>query len=102
MKSSNKQEILDTINNNELVIVDFFATWCGPCKMIAPILDKLSQDDTMNAKIIKVDVDQEAEYAKEFNIKTVPTIVLIKNGKEVNRFSGFKPEQGIREFAKSA
>ncbi len=102
MKVNNKQEVLEIINNNDVVLVDFFATWCGPCKMITPILEKISNDETITAKIVKIDVDKDPEYAQDYNIKTVPTIVLLKNGKEVNRFSGFKTEQAIKEFIKTA
>ncbi len=98
MKAISKKEALEIINDTELVLVDFFATWCGPCKMIAPILDKLATDTNLGAKIIKIDVDQDQEYAQEYDIKSVPTMVILKNGKEVERFSGFRPEPAIRDI----
>ena len=65
---------------NELTLVDFYATWCGPCKMIAPVLEQLT-----NIDVIKVDVDEERELTMKFGISAVPTLILIKNKEEVAR-----------------
>ena len=79
------------------VLVDFFATWCGPCKMLAPVLEGLesSRDDIL---VGKVDVDQEAALARQFSISAVPTILLFKGGKEVKRSSGFLPKEALEQF----
>lgn len=69
---------------NELTLVDFYATWCGPCKMIAPVLEQLTDID-----VIKVDVDEERELTMKFGISAVPTLILIKNKKEVARTQGY-------------
>ena len=69
---------------NELTLVDFYATWCGPCKMIAPVLEQLTDID-----VIKVDVDEERELTMKFGISAVPTLILIKNKVEVARTQGY-------------
>ncbi len=69
---------------NELTLVDFYATWCGPCKMIAPVLEQLK-----NIDVIKVDVDEERELTNKFGISAVPTLILIKNKEEIARTQGY-------------
>lgn len=73
---------------DKLVVIDFFATWCGPCKMIAPKLEEISNSMAEKVVVLKVDVDDCEEVALEYNISSMPTFVFVKNGAEVQRFSG--------------
>ena len=78
-----------------VVLVDFYADWCGPCKTLGPILDQLSQE-VSNVKFIKVDVDASQTLAAKFSVTSIPTVVILKEGKEVNRFVGVQDEQSIK------
>lgn len=82
-----KAEFQEALTHDGLVVIDFFATWCGPCKMIAPLLEKFSNEYT-SAKFIKVDVDELAEVAQEYSIASMPTILFYKGGKEVAKVIG--------------
>lgn len=73
---------------DKLVVVDFHATWCGPCKMISPVLEELSLSDANRLVIVKVDVDDCEEVAQTYKISSMPTFVFVKNGQEVFRMSG--------------
>ena len=79
---------------NSLVLLDFWAVWCGPCKMIAPILAEIAEarDDVV---IGKVDVDSEMELAMQFGVASIPTLVVIKNGQPVNKAVGYMPKEKI-------
>ena len=90
----------EVIKNNIPVIVDFFAEWCGPCKMFAPILDQLSEEYEGKIKIIKIDIDTEPELAAEYNIMSIPTIVFFNNGKVANRHVGLMPKDMLIEKVK--
>ena len=68
-------------------LLDFYATWCGPCKMLSPIIDELSKDRSL--EVVKIDIDKNEDLVKEFGIMSVPTIVLLKDNKEVARNIGF-------------
>lgn len=81
--NDNKMDI-----TNELVLVDFFATWCGPCKMLSLVLDKLDEEKIID--IYKVDVDENGSLAEEYGIRAVPTLVLFKDKKEIKRLSGYR------------
>ena len=78
----------DSLVSEGIVLVDFYANWCGPCKMLSPILDEL--DD--NIKVVRVDVDKNEEFAKKYNIFSIPTLFLYKNGKLVGTKNGFVPK----------
>ena len=77
MKQVNRVEFEETIKEG-LILVDFFATWCGPCKMLSPILDELSEE-VKDVKFIKVDVDEEGDLAREYGVMSIPNVFLIKD-----------------------
>lgn len=77
-----------------IVIVDFFAEWCGPCKMLAPVLEALSKENE-DIKIIKVDIDQHLDLAQEFSIMSVPTMLFYKDGEPITKKTGFLPKELI-------
>lgn len=87
---SSKQEFDAAIATDGLVVVDFFATWCGPCKMLAPMLDKFDAEYT-NVTFIKVDVEKVGETAQEYSITSMPTILFFKGGKEIQKVIGVNP-----------
>lgn len=81
---------------NGVVVVDFFATWCGPCKMLAPVFEELSNEMNESAKFVKVDIDQSMEIARKFMVSTVPTMMIFKDGKQVDTMIGFMPKDAIK------
>lgn len=78
------------------ILVDFFATWCGPCKMLANVLEDLESD----IKVLKVDTDEFENLAREYKIMSIPTLILFKDGKEVKKNIGFLDEERLEEFLK--
>ena len=80
------------------VLVDFWATWCGPCKVIGPILEKLETDYAGRFKLVKIDSDQEQQLAAAFGIRSIPTCILLMNGQPVDGFMGALPEGKVRQF----
>jgi len=77
------------------VVVDFYAPWCGPCRMLAPVLDAISQKYVGRARFVKVNVDDAPELAERFSVSGVPTLLFVRDGKEVDRVVGFVPPQMI-------
>ena len=90
-----KEESYEELVTEGLVVVDFYATWCGPCKMIGPVLEEISQE--LDIKVEKVDVDQHLEIAKNFAIMSVPTILIYKNNEIVDKLIGFMPKDELKE-----
>lgn len=83
------------------VLVDFHATWCGPCKSLAPIVDQLATEYKGRAKFAKVDIDEAPGVASSFGIMAVPTLILFKGGREVGKMTGFKPKPELEKALKS-
>ncbi len=97
-KLINKEEFSNLVENanDSLVVVDFFASWCGPCRMISPILEEVCEEN--NVTMYKVDTDEEGELAQKNGVLALPTVILFKNGKEIDKFVGFKPKEEIEEI----
>ena len=89
----------DFINNNELVLVDFWATWCGPCRMLTPVLEELNAKT--NIKIGKLNVDEVEEVAQKYGIQSIPTIIAFKGGKIVDTRVGYMPINMIESWVNS-
>ncbi|WP_195269694.1 thioredoxin [Eubacterium sp. 1001713B170207_170306_E7] len=89
-----KSEVLD---HKGVVLVDFFATWCGPCKALTPIVDKLSEEMGGRVKIVKVDIDENSALATEYRVMSVPTMKLFKDGEVVETLVGLRPESELRD-----
>ena len=81
------------------VLVDFWASWCGPCRMLAPVIEELAGELT-DAKIGKINVDEEPDLAKKYGVMSIPTVIAFKNGEEVGRSVGFKPKNALVKLMK--
>ena len=84
----------EVINSDKKVLLDFWAPWCGPCRMVAPIVEEIA-DERPDIKVGKINVDEEAELASQFGIMSIPTLVVIEKGKIVNRAMGARPKEAI-------
>lgn len=97
-----KEQFENDILNTQLpAMVDFFATWCGPCKMLSPVIDEISSELEGKAVVAKVDSDQLEELCAEYNIRLLPTLVFFKDGKEVDRIVGMAEKEDIIEKLQS-
>lgn len=85
----------EVLNANETVLVDFYADWCGPCKMMAPVIEKLAEELQEKAKVGKINVDESTDIATQYDVMSIPTIIIFKNGKEVKRFIGVRDKQEL-------
>jgi len=90
----NKENFDEIINSNVPVLIDFYADWCGPCRMVGPIIEEIAEerDDVI---VGKINVDNDPELAERFNVFSIPTIVVLKDGEEVDRLMGARPKAQI-------
>ena len=92
---------LESIKNNGLpVLLDFYADWCGPCRMVSPIIDEIAEE-RMDIAVGKINVDKESELAKEFRVFSIPTLVVLRGGKIINQASGARTKAQILEMLES-
>ena len=91
-----KEKVLDSYVP---VLVDFFATWCGPCKMVAPVVEELA-DELTDAKVYKIDVDEQMELARQYRVMSIPTFLVFKNGEVVNRSLGAQSKDALLDMLK--
>lgn len=96
VKVVNESEFVNEISNG-VVVVDFFATWCSPCKMLSPVIDSLAEEMKDQVKFIKVDVDEAGKVADEYNITNIPAVVIFKDGQKEDMLVGFSPKEVISE-----
>lgn len=85
----------EVIKSEKTVLLDFWATWCGPCRMLAPIIDEIAEEYASEIKVGKVNVDEEEELAAAFHITSIPTVVVMKNGEITDMALGYRPKQEI-------
>ena len=87
----------EVLNSNKKVLLDFWAPWCGPCRMVVPIVEEIA-DERPDIKVGKINVDEEMELANQFGIMSIPTLVVIENGKIVNQAMGARPKEAILDM----
>ena len=97
LTSENFEE--EVIKSDKPVLVDFWATWCGPCRMIAPIVEQIAEENT-EIKVCKVDVDDQPELTSSFGIQSIPTLIVFKNGEIANKAVGARSKEAILEMLK--
>ena len=96
VKEINAEEYAEIINSSSPVVIDFHATWCGPCKVLSPILEELN-DEIEDVEFVKLDVDQHPQIAGQNQVMGVPTVVILKDGEVKDRFVGVQPKEVIKE-----
>lgn len=92
----------EVLNSDKPVLVDFFATWCGPCKMLAPVIEKVDEKLAGQVKIFKLDIDENPIAANTYGVQSVPTLMLFKDGKPLGQIVGFRPAEQIESAIRGA
>ena len=95
LKLSSENFEKEVLNSEKPVLVDFYADWCGPCNAMAPIVEELATELNEKAKVGKINVDENSDIAVEYNVMSIPTLVVMKNGKIVQQVSGARPKDAI-------
>ena len=99
MKIIKESEFINEVQEG-LVLVDFYADWCGPCKMLAPVLEEVSEEYAGKVNFFNVDVDENPDLAMQYKIMNIPALVVLKKGEKVDTQVGFAPKENIVEFIK--
>ena len=92
----------EVLKSKDKVLIDFWATWCGPCRMVSPIVDEIAEEAPQGVKVCKVNVDDEPELAQQFQVMSIPTLVVMKDGKPVASSVGARPKQFIVQMIEEA
>jgi thioredoxin len=85
----------DVLSSNEPVLVDFWASWCQPCRMVAPVVEEIATENSGKLKVLKLDVDENQNTAMQYNVSSIPTLILFKGGEPVERVVGFSPKDRL-------
>jgi thioredoxin 1 len=85
----------DVLKNDKTVLVDFWATWCGPCKMVAPVLDEIAGEHQEKLTVAKLDIDANPATARDYQVMSIPTLIVFKDGKPVKQIVGAKPKAAL-------
>tara|TARA_B100001115_G_scaffold36908_1_gene27220 strand:+ start:248 stop:559 length:312 start_codon:yes stop_codon:yes gene_type:complete len=96
VREINAEEYAEIVNSSSPVVIDFHATWCGPCKVLSPILEELNEE-IEDVEFVKLDVDQHPQIAGQNQVMGVPTVVILKDGEVKDRFVGVQPKEVIKE-----
>jgi thioredoxin len=88
IRHPNKEELNEILKNNALVLVDFYASWCMPCKMLSPVIEEIAKEYEGKVVVCKIDIDENEELANEYNIMSVPTVIIFKNNENVEEIIG--------------
>ena len=94
-------ELKELLKGDKPVVCDFWATWCGPCRMLAPVFEDVSDKLDSQAEFVKIDVDENEDVAAEYGISSIPNVIIFKNGKPVANNLGFVPEAQLEAFVKN-
>jgi len=93
-----EKDNMEKVNASDYAVVDFFATWCGPCKMLAPVMEELSEELAGEVDFFKADVDANPELAAKYQIMSIPSVFVFKKGELVDKMVGFGPKATMKEF----
>lgn len=85
----------EVLQSPQTVLVDFWAEWCGPCRMIAPVLEQIADEYSSNVKVAKLDVDANPQTSMKYGVQSIPTMIVFKDGKEVDRLIGYMPKERL-------
>lgn len=86
----------EVISSEQPVLIDFWAPWCGPCKMFSPVIDQVAEENEDSIRVAKINIDEEPELAQRFGVMSIPTLVLVKHGKAVTTSVGLRPKQFVQ------
>lgn len=92
----------EALKAKETVLIDFWASWCGPCRMLSPVIDEIAEENHPNLKVCKVNIDEESELAQQFRVMSIPTLVVLKAGKVAATTVGIQPKQAILKMVEQA
>ena len=101
VKEVNGEELEALVKSGKKVVCDFWASWCGPCRMLAPVMETLSEEFGKEAEFVKMDIDKSPEAAIEREVASIPTVIVFENGEVKARNVGFMPEEIMREYFKA-
>ena len=96
-KNNFEEEVL---KSEKIVLIDFWASWCGPCRMMSPVIDKIAEEMGENIKVGKINIDEEKELAIKYDVMSIPTFIVFKNGNEVGRSVGVQDKEEIKNMLK--